>query len=263
MNTVFIGGSRQVSRLPAQVKERLRNVIDGGHRVIVGDANGADKAVQKFLVDASYESVTVFCSGERFRNNLGQWPTHNVLPSTDVRGFQFYAAKDREMAHKADFGLMIWDGKSTGTILNVLRLVRAGKKAVLLNVTNEQAITFKALADWDDFVSRCSNELREDLRERATPQEWMPDHQEQTSLFDPPEEKAGSSESPTRFFRPGDELEADINRALASGDPGSVRIEGREGDRQARHGQSGERDYHGGLGQSAACRPRRSTRRSA
>ena len=46
MNTLFIGGSRHVSRLPTDVKKRLDNVISSGHRVIVGDANGADKAVQ-------------------------------------------------------------------------------------------------------------------------------------------------------------------------------------------------------------------------
>ena len=68
-----------------------------------------------------------------------------------VKGFQFFAAKDREMAKKADFGLMIWEGKSAGTALNVLRLVRAGKKAVLLNVPDEQAVTFKTSHDWRRF----------------------------------------------------------------------------------------------------------------
>ena len=43
MKTVFIGGSRHVSRLSAEVKGRLNNVIKNGHRVVVGDANGADK----------------------------------------------------------------------------------------------------------------------------------------------------------------------------------------------------------------------------
>ena len=45
MSTVFIGGSRHVSRLPAQAKERLNNIIGSGFRVVVGDAAGADKAV--------------------------------------------------------------------------------------------------------------------------------------------------------------------------------------------------------------------------
>jgi probable addiction module antidote protein len=220
MNRVFIGGSRHVSRLPAQVKQRLENVISSGHHVLVGDANGADKAVQKYLVDASYGSVTVFCSGKTARNNLGQWPTHKVALSENIKGFQFYAAKDREMAREADFGLMIWDGKSTGTILNVLRLVRGGKKAVLLNVPDRQATTFKTSADWDDFISQCSHRLLNELRERATPEEWRPDRQ--TSLLDLADETAGQPRNPAPSVRAAGKLVADINAALKSGDSDSV-----------------------------------------
>lgn len=217
MNTVFIGGSRHVSRLSAQVKERLNNIISSGHQVIVGDANGADKAVQKHLLDASYEDVTVFCSGESFRNNLGQWQMHYVKTAKNVKGFQFYAAKDREMARKADFGLMIWDGKSAGTVLNVLRLVRGGKKAVLINAPEKQATTFKSALDWDVFIARCSDDLRRDLRERATPEEWSPIAKlQQINFLDQSESVVEASRS-----APGeadDRLAENINAALAKGD---------------------------------------------
>ncbi len=123
MNTIFVGGSRRVSRLSAQARERLKNVTNSGAHIIVGDANGADKAVQKFLHDASYGNVTVFCSGNVCRNNIGEWHTHHVNAPKDLKGFDFYAAKDREMAREADFGLMIWDGISLGTLLNILRLI--------------------------------------------------------------------------------------------------------------------------------------------
>ncbi len=168
MSTVFIGGSRHIARLSAQVKERINNIIGSGFLIVVGDAAGADKAVQQYLVDASYPHVTVFCSGDRPRNNLGLWETCKVAVPKNVKGFHFFAAKDREMAKKADFGLMIWDGKSAGTALNVLRLVRAGKKAVLLNVPAEQAVTFKTSQDWNAFLSRCDRELVEDLRASDT-----------------------------------------------------------------------------------------------
>jgi predicted Rossmann fold nucleotide-binding protein DprA/Smf involved in DNA uptake len=79
MSTVFIGGSRHVARLSDQVKERLNNIIGNAFRIVVGDAAGADKAVQKYLLDASYPHVTVFCSGDRPRNNLGLWETHISL----------------------------------------------------------------------------------------------------------------------------------------------------------------------------------------
>ena len=216
MNTVFIGGSRQVSRLPTLAKERLNNVIDSGFPVLVGDANGADKAVQKHLLDRRYEQVTVFCSGESCRNNLGQWRTNHITPSEATKGFHFYAAKDREMARAADFGLMIWDGKSAGTVLNVLRLVRAGKKAVLLNARDGNVITFKSGADWAAFLEQCSPDLRHDLQERATPEEWESDLEQPNFLDAPPVPPTDPS-----ALTNGEYADA-INAALAAGNPKAV-----------------------------------------
>jgi DNA-binding phage protein len=172
MTTIFIGGSRHVSHLPSEVKKRLDNVVANAYQVVVGDANGADKAVQKHLLDSNYEKVTVFCSGNTARNNLGNWPLHRVDPPKGARGFQFYAAKDRQMAREADFGLMIWDGKSPGTVLNVLRLLQAGKISVLFNIPDQSVLNIKSTENWRAFLSGCSMALRSDIRERATPEEW-------------------------------------------------------------------------------------------
>lgn len=182
MNKVFVGGSRQVSRLPSQVKERLNNVVESSFPILVGDANGADKAVQKHLLESGYRSVTVFCSGEICRNNLGHWPAQFIHAPRDAKGFQFYAAKDREMARVADFGLMIWDGKSAGTLLNVLRLIRAGKKAVLLNVPQKSTTILKNAQNWDSFLAQCSSELWRGLQDRATSEEWQPQQQRSLNL---------------------------------------------------------------------------------
>ena len=221
MNKIFIGGSRHVSRLPAEVKKRLDNVVASGHQVIVGDANGADKAVQKHFVDRHYERVTVFCSGDMPRNNLGTWLTHHVDVPGSTKGFQFYAAKDREMARAADFGLMIWGGKSPGTILNVLRLVLAGKIAVLFNVPENDVVNIKNVDHWKAFISRCSRELQLDLKERATPDEWRSvEISDQPSLLAPLDDtvdiplKIMSSKGTT----PPSLVVAQLNKALADGD---------------------------------------------
>lgn len=223
MKTVFVSGSRQISRLPAEVKERLNNVMTSGHRVIVGDANGADKAVQRHLMEAEYSKVTVFCSGDQPRNNLGQWLTHPVTPPKAAKGFQFYAAKDREMAREADLGLMIWDSKSAGTILNVLRLVRAGKVAVLINVSDKTTTNIKSEAKWTEFLSRCSPKLRAGLRDRATSDEWMPTEMNpQRSLFETQEISMSDAGRGVSTALSDEELAAVINAALAAGDPSSV-----------------------------------------
>lgn len=36
----------------------------------------------------------------------------------DTKGFNFYASNDLEMAKNADYGLIIWNGKSRGTIIS-------------------------------------------------------------------------------------------------------------------------------------------------
>jgi hypothetical protein len=56
-STVFGAGSRQISRLPAEVKTRLDTMIEKGFQILVGDANGADKAVQRYLADKSYPTA--------------------------------------------------------------------------------------------------------------------------------------------------------------------------------------------------------------
>ncbi|NSX88923.1 putative addiction module antidote protein [Agrobacterium tumefaciens] len=222
MNTVFIGGSRHISRLPAQAKERLNNIIENGHHVVVGDANGADKAVQKHLSDAAYEKVTVFCSGDKPRNNLGEWRTQNITPPKHVKGFQFYAAKDREMAREADFGFMIWDGKSPGTVLNVLRLIKAGKKAVLLNVPEKSPVTFKTGEQWSAFLARCSADLRENLRDRATSDEWeVEEPSAQADLLATVRNVEPVEHTPTPDLSPVEDPAANVNAALASGDASS------------------------------------------
>ena len=215
MNTIFVGGSRHISRLPSEIMDRLKNVIANQHSVLVGDANGADKAVQKFFADAGYGNVTVFCTGEKFRNNLGHWPTHHVEPPEEAKGFQFYAAKDREMAAKADFGLMIWDGKSSGTLLNILRLAKAGKISVLYNAPEKKSFNI-APSSWDSFLARCSNDLRSDLEARATPEEWgSQTTSNQSELFANEHEQDVTSNSDTLSES---ELAVAINRALAEND---------------------------------------------
>jgi probable addiction module antidote protein len=228
MSTVFIGGSRQISRLPPDVIQRLDNVIASGHAVVIGDANGADKAVQKYLLDSRYDKVTVFCSGESCRNNLGSWRTRHVAAPGNGSGYQFYAAKDREMARQADFGLMIWDGKSAGTALNVLRLIRAGKIAVLINVPERASFNIKSVDQWEAFLSKCTSKLRADLRQRATPDEWGsawsdPQPPLLASLAEEARPSPARSHGSTlsAASAPRDWAVA-INAAFASGDPASI-----------------------------------------
>jgi hypothetical protein len=105
--SVFVAGSRQISRLPAEVRTRIDTMTDKGFQILVGDANGADKAVQRYLANKAYPNVVVHCMGNHCRNNVGQWPTRQVPAPSGARGFDYYSVKDRAMAEAAQYGLML------------------------------------------------------------------------------------------------------------------------------------------------------------
>lgn len=129
---VFIAGSRGLSRLNKDVRCRIDKIVDKGLMVIVGDANGVDKAVQRYLSNRHYSNVMVFCMERGCRNNMGDWPTR-VITAADPsrRNFAYYSTKDRVMVEEADYGLMLWDGRSRGTLTNIVHLVRQGKPVVV------------------------------------------------------------------------------------------------------------------------------------
>lgn len=131
IKTVFIGGARAITRLDANVQARLQSLIQSGCHVVIGDAAGADKSVQKVLSDHQYKPVTVYASNGIVRNNLGDWPVIAVPVPDKASGFDFYACKDRQMAEVADIGFMIWNGKSRGTFENISNLTSRHKPCLV------------------------------------------------------------------------------------------------------------------------------------
>jgi len=130
MMSVFIGGSRAVSRLNSVIRKKLDDLIARNCAIFVGDANGADKAVQQHFAERGYRHVTVYCM-DTCRNNLGSWPTKQINRPEASRDFAYYAAKDLVMAQDAKCGVMLWDGKSKGTLNSIQNLIRSGKKTLV------------------------------------------------------------------------------------------------------------------------------------
>jgi hypothetical protein len=129
---VFIAGSRNISWLNDDIKRRVDNIIDKSLTVIVGDANGADKAIQQYLKNKNYKNVTIFCMEGGCRNNIGGWPTRIIKAANPHRrDFAYYSTKDKAMAAEADYGLMLWDGQSRGTLTNVVNLLQNGIPVVI------------------------------------------------------------------------------------------------------------------------------------
>jgi hypothetical protein len=167
MKTVFIGGSRNISRLNADVRTRLDNIIENNLHVLIGDANGADKAVQRYFDEKAYRNVEVFCVGGACRNNLGAWSVRAIHSDSRERDFAFYSAKDRIMTHEANVGFMVWDGKSVGTLLNVFRLLYGDKKAVVYVSPERRFFELRNAHDWEDFVAKRDPTVRRKVEQKA------------------------------------------------------------------------------------------------
>ena len=167
MTVVFIGGSRAITSIPPPVVARIEKMTAFGYRVLVGDANGADKAVQAHLAAGGYSNVTVYCSGGECRNNVGGWPVVAIEPSSKKRDFQFFAAKDRALAYAATIGLMLWDGESAGTIMNVKRLVALGKTAVVFQAPEGRFLNVRDASDLRDLLATVSPKLAAKIADEA------------------------------------------------------------------------------------------------
>jgi hypothetical protein len=134
---------------------RVNNILDKGFTVIVGDANGVDKAVQQYLSSKNYGNVVVFCMEDGCRNNVGGWPTRTIRTSErGRRGFAYYSTKDRAMAEEADYGLMLWDGSSRGTLTNIVHLVREGKTVVVYIAPNKCFHTLRGPDQLSEILAR-------------------------------------------------------------------------------------------------------------
>jgi hypothetical protein len=158
MTTVFLSGSRSLTRLSDRIRIRLQAMIDQEFTIILGDANGADKAMQAFLADQGYRNVTVFCAGSACRNNLGQWTTMQVDVSSHLKGRDFYAQKDKEMAARSDYGFVLWDGKSSGSISNAIELVQRNKPVVVYLAASQEFVTVKTREDIGVLLANCQLE---------------------------------------------------------------------------------------------------------
>jgi hypothetical protein len=152
---VFIAGSRSLARFSRDVTTRIDNIVAKGYTVIVGDANGMDKAVQRYLWKQHYARVIVYCMESACRNNEGNWETREIKAlGIKRRDFAFFSSKDRAMAEAADYGLMLWDGESRGTLTNIIDLVRRGKPVVVYLAPERAFTTLKAPDDITKLHSR-------------------------------------------------------------------------------------------------------------
>jgi hypothetical protein len=168
MTKVFIGGSRRISKLSEEVRARLDSIIAKEIPVLIGDANGADKAVQTYLHSRGYENVEVFCMKGNCRNNVGNWKLREVDSRNGATGREYYTLKDEQMTKESSVGLMLWDGESRGTLANAARLLHQEKKVVIYLAAFREFRTLRTKADLRSLSGVSDRPIRERGRKQAT-----------------------------------------------------------------------------------------------
>lgn len=173
MAMIFLGGSREIFELPAPAVERIGSIVAQEHGVLIGDGPGADAEMQGLLAGYGYEHVGVFHAGAEPRNNLGDWAAYHILPPDGAQGFAIHAEKDREMARRADYGLMVWDGASPGTCLNVLRLASIASPCVVYDTMRGRVMTVHNTSDWRAMLHAAGPDVRRQVEARMTADERL------------------------------------------------------------------------------------------
>ena len=157
MTTVFLAGSMNIKHLDPKVSQRIDNIVASEFDVVVGDADGVDTSIQQYLSGLGHSKTTVYCSGFKPRNNVGEWATHVVETTYSEGSRAFFTAKDLVMAEIADFGLMIWDAKSTGTLSNVIELLSRNKKSVVF-VNKEKSFKTVGTVEQLEMLVSCMSD---------------------------------------------------------------------------------------------------------
>ncbi|TCP95192.1 hypothetical protein EDC44_11023 [Cricetibacter osteomyelitidis] len=167
MCTIFFSGSRSISKLNKKISERIsNNILNKGFSIVVGDANGIDKAIQKLLLNKSYKNVIIFCSGNTCRNNLGNWKSENI--ETDAKGREFFEAKDKKMADIADYGFVIWDGKSIGSLNNIAELLQRDKSSLVYFKPKDEFISISSEENLRNLLDINSNQINNKIKNKGS-----------------------------------------------------------------------------------------------
>ncbi len=135
--------------------------------------------VQQYLNEVGYRHVIVFCTEGNCRNNVGNWPARAIPAANPARrNFDYYRAKDQAMVEEADYGLMLWDCESRGTLTNIVSLVQRHRPLVVYLAPTKSFYTLRQPDDLIDMERRPLDQRDRVRVERTTVEikpawEWL------------------------------------------------------------------------------------------
>ena len=65
------------------------------------------------------------------------------------------------MARETDYGFMIWDGKSKGTLNNIINLLKENKKVLVYFSPNKEFYNLISFNDLEKLLAKCEKKFLE------------------------------------------------------------------------------------------------------
>jgi len=142
MKKVFISGSISIKKLPLDVVNSIKKIIENKIHILVGDADGIDTLVQNFCLSENYPNVTVYSISAIPRYKASDdFNFKHIFPDASIKKERIrQQEKDKAMTLDSEFSFVIWDGKSKGSYANIIRALENNKKIKVYNDTSKTFI---------------------------------------------------------------------------------------------------------------------------
>jgi hypothetical protein len=139
-NTVFISGSISIKKLPQEVINSIKKIIENKIHILVGDADGIDTLIQNFCLIQNYTNLTVYSISATPRYKASdEFNFKHIFPDESIKKERArQQEKDKTMTLESEFTFVIWDGKSKGSYANLLRALENNKKIKVYNNINKR-----------------------------------------------------------------------------------------------------------------------------
>lgn len=139
MSRVFISGSISIKKLPLEVMNSVKKIIDNKIEILVGDADGIDTLIQDFCLNENYINLTVYSISAIPRYKASnEFNFKHIFPDENIKKErERQQEKDKDMTIDSEYSFVIWDGKSKGSYANIMRALENNKKIKIYDNTSK------------------------------------------------------------------------------------------------------------------------------
>lgn len=137
MKKVFISGSISIKKLPIEVINSIKKIIENKIQILVGDADGIDTLIQDFCLNENYTNLTVYSISAIPRYKASnEFKFKHIFPDEEIKKERArQQEKDKAMTLDSEFSFVVWDGKSKGSYANLIRALENNKKIKIYDNT--------------------------------------------------------------------------------------------------------------------------------